>query len=385
MKQPDYYAILEVQREATAEEIKKAYRKTALKYHPDRNPNNPQAEEKFKLAAAAYEVLSDEKKRAIYDQYGHEGIKNKGFQSQGFDMDDIFSHFGDIFGEQSPFSSFFGSGGHTSTQTRTTKGTNLRISLQLTLQEIAQGITKHIKINRYVGCMSCDHTGAKDRTSLKKCSTCNGQGQVAQISQTMLGKMRVVNTCPTCRGEGQSIDIPCVACKGDGRIKKEDIVTIKIPAGVTEGMQLSMRGYGNVAVRGKSAGDLIVHIQEKEDPLFQRQKNNILYHLHISFLDAVLGQTLEVPTIDGKVKIKISPGTQSGKILRLRNKGIKDVNSYHTGDQLIFVNIYTPTHLTKQEKETLEQLRKDSDHFFPTSSKKSKSIFDKFKECFNIV
>ncbi len=383
MDKKDYYTILNVQRNATPEEIKKAYRKTALKYHPDRNPNNALAEEKFKQAAEAYEVLSDAKKRQIYDQYGHEGIKNKGFQSQNVNMEDIFTHFGDIFGNNSPFGSFFGE--NTTQNSRTRSGTNLRISLKLTLQEIAQGTEKNIRINRYVCCEKCDGTGAKDSKSLKICSTCKGNGKIAQISHTLLGQMRVVNTCPTCQGEGKSIDRPCLSCKGDGRVKKETTVKIDIPAGVEEDMQLSMRGYGNVAVRGNNPGNLIILIQEKKDAVFQRQKNNILYHLHISFLDAVLGNTLEVPTLDGKVKIKISPGTQSGKILRLRCKGIKDINDGHTvGDQLIFVNIFTPTHLSKKEKEVLEDLRQHEENFTPKKIRKEKSVFDKVKEFFNI-
>ncbi|MCC5920762.1 MAG: molecular chaperone DnaJ [Cyclobacteriaceae bacterium] len=382
MAKRDYYEVLGVGRDASAEEIKKAYRKMAIKYHPDKNPDDATAEDKFKEAAEAYEVLQDPQKRQRYDRFGHQGVNGgAGGGAGGMNMDDIFSQFGDIFGGGgSPFESFFGGDGGRGGQRRR-KGSNLRIKLKLTLDEIANGVEKNIKVKRYASCDTCGGNGAKNGTALTTCGTCGGSGQVKKVVNTMLGQMVSASTCPTCNGEGKIISDKCEACYGEGRVQKEEVIKIKIPAGVAEGMQLSMSGKGNVPPRGGVPGDLLIVVEEKEDEFLKRDGNNVVYDLYISFVDAALGTSVEVPTIGGKVKIKIPEGTQSGKILRLRNKGIKDINGYTTGDQLIHVNIWTPKQLSKEEKATLEQLR-DSANFKPNPGKNEKSIFDKMKEFF---
>lgn len=369
MAKADYYDILGVSKGATEAEIKKAYRKVAIKYHPDKNPDDKAAEEKFKEAAEAYEVLSDQQKRARYDQYGHDGVKNGpgGFGGGGMNMEDIFSQFGDIFGGGGGggFGSFFGGGG-----SRTRRGSNLRIRLSLTLEEIAKGVEKKIKVNRLV---------AADGVTFTTCSTCHGQGQVKRAVNTMLGQMVSASTCPTCSGSGQVIDKRPPGVDTSGLESKEEVVPINIPPGVAEGMQLSMSGKGNEAPGGGMAGDLIILISEKVHEELQRDENNVLYDLHISFPDAALGCEVEVPTLTGKAKIKIPAGTQAGKLLRLRGKGIPDVNRYGTGDQLIYVNVWTPKNLTKEEKEMVEKLR-ESDHFQPNPKKTDKSFFDRIRE-----
>jgi molecular chaperone DnaJ len=293
-------------------------------------------------------------------------------------MDDIFSQFGDIFGGSgSPFESFFG-GGRTSRQRR---GSNLRIKLKLTLDEIAHGVEKKIKVKRYSTCDVCGGNGAENGTALRSCPTCNGSGQTRKVVNTMLGQMVSTNTCPNCHGEGKLVDERCGNCSGEGRILNEEVISVKIPEGVGEGMQLSMSGKGNVPKRGGVPGDLLIVIEEKEDEELKRDGTNIVYDLHISFMDAALGTSVEVPTIDGKVKIKIDPGTQSGKILRLRGKGIQDINGYGKGDQLIHVNIWTPKNLSSEEKRTLENLR-DSPNFQPQPDKGDKSFFERMKEFF---
>ncbi|MEM9672766.1 MAG: molecular chaperone DnaJ [Bacteroidota bacterium] len=380
MAKRDYYEILGVSRNASPEEIKKAYRKTAIKFHPDKNPDNPEAEEQFKEAAEAYEVLGDAEKRQRYDQFGHDGVRGGagGFGGGGMSMDDIFSQFGDIFGGSgSPFESFFG-GGRSSRQRR---GSNLRIKLKLSLDEIAHGVEKKIKVKRYSTCDACGGNGAKNGTALRTCPTCNGTGQIRKVVNTMLGQMVSTNTCPNCNGEGKLVDERCDNCNGEGRILNEEVITVKIPEGVGEGMQLSMSGKGNVPKRGGVPGDLLIVIEEKEDEELKRDGTNIVYDLHISFMDAALGTSVEVPTIDGKVKIKIDSGTQSGKILRLRGKGIQDINGYGKGDQLIHVNIWTPKNLTSEEKRTLEGLR-ESPNFQPQPGKGDKSFFERMKEFF---
>lgn len=370
MAKRDYYEILGVEKGATAEEIKKAYRKTAIKFHPDKNPDDPSAEEKFKEAAEAYEVLSDSQKRQRYDQFGHQGVGGAGFGGGGMNMEDIFSQFGDIFGGGgSPFDSFFGGGGRGGQRTR--KGSNLRIKLKLTLQEIAAGVEKKIKVNRLI---------VDPDTTFKTCQACNGAGQVKRVMNTMLGQMVSTSTCPTCGGAGQTVDTRGKGTDSSGMQKKEEVISIKIPAGVSDGMQLSMSGKGN-EVAGGIPGDLLILVEEAENDQFQRDGNNVLYDLHISFVDAALGSSVEVPTIDGKVKIKIDPGTQSGKVLRLRGKGIKSIDSYGTGDQLVYVNVWTPKQLTKDEKSMLEGLR-DAENFQPDPSKSDKSFFEKMKEFF---
>ncbi len=380
MSKRDYYEILGVSKSATADEIKKAYRKVAIKFHPDKNPDDPTAEDKFKEAAEAYEVLSNPEKRQRYDRFGHQGVNGGGFGG-GMNMEDIFSQFGDIFGGGgNPFESFFGGGGGRG-QAKRRKGPNLRIKLKLTLEEVANGVEKKIKVKRHVTCKVCDGNGAKNGTSLQTCSTCGGSGQVRKVMNTMLGQMVSSSTCPNCRGEGKIVTDTCDTCKGDGRMMEEEVIPIKIPAGVSEGMQLSMSGKGNVPIRGGIPGDLLIVIEEEEHEVLKREGNNVVYDLYISFADAALGTSAEVPTIDGMVKIKIEPATQSGKILRLRGKGIQDINGYGRGDQLIHVNIWTPKQLTKEERAILEGLR-NSPNFVPNPGKNEKGFFDKMKEFF---
>ena len=367
MAKRDYYEVLGVSKSATADEIKKAYRKLAIQYHPDKNPHNPEAEDKFKEAAEAYEVLSNPDKKARYDQFGHQGLGgNGGFGGGGMNMEDIFSQFGDIFGGGG-FGSFFGGGGGR----RTKKGTNLRVKLKLNLQEIANGVEKKIKVKRHV---------VAPGVTFQSCSSCQGTGQVKKVVNTMLGQMVSASTCAVCGGSGQIVDKKPAEADSRGLIVKEEIITINIPGGVGEGMQLSMSGKGN-EIPGGIPGDLLIVIEEAEDQTLQRDGNNVIYDLHISFVQAALGDSVEVPTIDGKVKIKIDPGTQSGKMLRLKGKGIKDINGYSRGDQLIMVNVWTPTELTKEERNTLESLR-NAENFRPNPQGKEKSFFDKMKEFF---
>ena len=388
MAKRDYYEILGVSKSASADEIKKAYRKVAMQYHPDRNPGDKTAEEKFKEAAEAYEILSDQDKRAQYDRFGHAGVSGNGRGGfgggAGMNMDDIFSQFGDIFGDDI-FGSFFGGqgrgggGGRRSTGSR---GSNLRIKIKLTYEEMAKGATKTVKVKKYVNCTTCGGNGAKDKSSFQKCSTCGGSGQVRKVSNTFLGQMQTVTTCPTCNGEGTTITNKCTACKGDGRVYGEETVTMDIPAGVQEGMQLNMQGKGNAGERGGMPGDLIILIEEEAHEQLQREGLNVVFDLHISIPDAIFGSSVEVPTIDGKAKIKIPAGTQSGKIFRLKGKGFPSINnSYERGDQLIHVNVWTPQQLTAEEKEMIEKLQ-DSPNFAPKPEKNEKSFFDKVKEVF---
>lgn len=376
----DYYDILGVSKTASPDDIKKAYRKIAIKFHPDKNPDDPTAEDKFKEAAEAYEVLSNPEKRQRYDQFGHRGVNGSG-GSGGMNMDDIFSQFGDIFGGGSPFESFFG-GAATGSGRRVRKGSNLRIKLKLDLQEIANGAEKKIKVKRHVTCNTCSGNGAKNGSSLQTCSTCGGSGQVRKVVNTMLGQMVSTTTCGVCNGEGKIITDRCDVCFGEGRVLQEEALSIKIPAGVSEGMQLSMSGKGNVPPRGGVAGDLLIVIEEEEDDVLKRDGQNIIYDLYVNFADAALGTTVEVPTIEGKVKIKVDPGTQSGKILRLKGKGIKEINGYAKGDQLIHVNIWTPKQLSREETTILERLR-ESPNFTPSPGKNDKGFFERMKEFFN--
>ena len=381
MAKRDYYEILGLSRNATPEELKKAYRKTAIKYHPDKNPDNPEAEDMFKEAAEAYEILSDPQKRERYDRFGHQGVGGSGgFGGGSMNMDDIFSQFGDIFGGGSAFESFFGGGGG-GRGTRQRRGSNLRIKLKLTLDEVSHGVEKKIKVKRYVSCNVCGGNGAKNGTALQSCSTCNGTGQTRKVVNTMLGQMVSTNTCSTCNGEGKIVSQRCDNCHGEGRLMEEEVIPVQIPEGVGEGIQLSMSGKGNVPKRGGVPGDLLIVIEEAEDEDLKRDGSNIVYDLHLSFMDAVLGTDVEVPTVDGKVKIKIEPGTQSGKILRLRGKGIKDINGYGKGDQLIHVNVWTPQKVSSDEKEVLEELRK-SPNFKPQPGKGDKGFFERMKEYF---
>lgn len=380
MAKRDYYDILGVARNASADEIKKAYRKLAIKFHPDKNPGDKEAEEKFKEAAEAYEVLSNQEKRQRYDQFGHAGPAG-GFGGGSMNMEDIFSQFGDIFGGGSPFESFFGGGGQSRGGRRVQRGSNLRIKVKLTLSEIANGVEKKIKVSKSVHCQTCDGTGARDKSSFHTCSTCGGSGAVRRVTNTILGQMQTTSTCPTCNGEGTQITSKCNVCHGDGVVRGEETISINIPAGVSEGMQLSMSGKGNAAPRGGIPGDLIILVEEVPHETLKREGNNVIFDLHISFADAALGSSVEVPTIDGKAKIKIEPGTQGGKILRLKGKGVPEVNSYHRGDQLIYVNIWTPKALSREERDLLEKLA-ESPNFKPQPGKHEKSFFDRMKEYF---
>jgi len=382
MSKRDYYEVLGVSRGASADEIKKAYRKVAMQYHPDRNPGDKSAEEKFKEAAEAYEVLSDQEKRAQYDRFGHAGVNGR-VGHGNVNMEDIFSQFGDIFGDDI-FGSFFGGGGRRSggQRTRGVRGSNLRIKIKLNYEEIARGVTKQIKVKKHVVCGTCNGSGAKDKGSVQTCSTCHGTGQVRRVQNTFLGQMQTVTTCPTCNGEGTTITAKCPTCRGDGRVYGEETVTIDIPAGVGEGMQMNVQGRGNAGERGGPPGDLIVLIEEEPHKELHRDGLNVAYDLHISFPDAVFGTTVEVPTIDGRAKIKIPAGTQSGKIFRLKGKGFPGVNSYEKGDQLIHVNVWTPQNLTAEEKAMLEKLS-NSPNFTPHPDKSEKSFFDRVREMFS--
>ncbi|MDD2299408.1 MAG: molecular chaperone DnaJ [Fermentimonas sp.] len=379
----DYYEILEVSKNATAEEIKKAYRKKAIQFHPDKNPGDKSSEEKFKEAAEAYEVLSDENKRARYDQYGHAGVGSaaSGGFGGGMSMDDIFSQFGDIFGGH--FGGFGGFGGFGSSQRgrRVNRGSDLRVKVKLTLKEILNGVEKKIKVKKYVSCSHCDGNGSENGNSVSNCTTCNGSGVVTRVANTILGQMQTSSTCPTCNGDGKTITKKCSHCNGEGILREEEIITIKIPAGVGEGMQLSMSGKGNAARRGGVNGDLLIVIEEEEDPNLIRDDNDVIFNLFLSFPTAALGGTVEVPTIDGVAKVKIDPGTQPGKVLRLRNKGLPTINGYGKGDQLIHVNVYVPENLSAKERKQMEEMEK-SENFAPSTTAR-KSVFNKFKKMFD--
>lgn len=387
MAKRDYYEVLGLSKSASQQEIKKAYRKLAIKYHPDKNPDNKEAEEKFKGAAEAYEILSDEDKRARYDRYGHAGVSGNaggGFSGSGMTMEDIFRQFGDIFGDGgSPFDSFFGGGGGGRGQQRARgqRGSNLRIKVALSLEEIAKGVTKKIKVKKHVTCDTCNGSGAKDSNSVTTCGTCRGSGYVRQVKSTFLGQMQTTVICPTCNGTGQTITASCPKCKGDGRVYTEETIELEIPAGVEEGMQLSLRGKGNAGMRGGSAGDLLINIEEKAHDYLQRDGMNLIHELYLNFADAALGTSVEVPTIDGRVKIKIPSGTQSGKIFRLKGKGLPSVQSYGQGDQLIHVNVWTPKKLNDQEKDLLEKMR-GMPNFQPNPGKADKGFFEKMKDYF---
>jgi len=381
----DYYEVLGVSKNTASDEIKKAYRKVAMQYHPDRNPGDKSAEEKFKEAAEAYEVLSDTEKKKRYDQYGHAGMSgNAGFGggAGGMRMEDIFTNFGDIFGDMqgSPFEAFFGGRG-TRERTRGVRGGNLRIKVPLTLQEIAKGAHKSLKVKKYVPCETCSGSGAKDKTSFHTCTACKGSGVIRRVQNTVLGQMSTTTTCPTCNGEGQVITAKCNTCHGEGRVYGQDTIQVDIPAGVAEGMQLSMSGKGNAGERAGSPGDLIIAIEEEDHGDLKRDGNNVAYELYISFIDASLGTGIEVPTIEGKARIKIKPGTQAGEIFRLKGKGLPNVNAYGSGDQLIHVNVWVPKELNNEERNLLEKLR-DSHNFQPNPGKNEKNFFEKMRDYF---
>ncbi len=394
MAKRDFYEILGVAKNADKSAIKKAYRKTAMKYHPDRNPDNKEAEDKFKDAAEAYEILSDDQKRARYDRFGHAGVGGNagggGFRGGqgGMTMDDIFSQFGDIFGGGGGqggggFSSFFG-GQQGGGQRRPTgeRGSNLRIKVKLSLNEISNGVTKKIKVKKQITCKTCKGSGAKSSTAIKTCTTCSGSGYVRRVSNTFLGQMQTTVACPTCSGSGKMVTDKCNSCSGDGREYGEETISIEIPAGVGDGMQLSMRGKGNTGKKGGPTGDLLINIEEIQHDSLQRDGQNLIYELYLNFANAALGTSVEVPTIEGKVKIKIPAGTQAGKIFRLKGKGLPSVQSYGRGDQLIHANIWTPKKLSSEDRKLLERMRK-LPNFDPKPGKGDRGWFNKMKDYFN--
>jgi len=379
MSKKDYYEVLGVPRNAGAADIKKAYRQMALKYHPDKNPGDKEAEEKFKEAAEAYEILSSTDKRQRYDQFGHAGMGggNGGYH---MNMEDIFSQFGDIFGGHNPFESFFG-GGSRGGRRYVNKGSNLRIKVKLSLREVAHGVEKKLKVNKQVACGSCKGSGAQSASSFQQCGTCRGSGYVRRVTNTILGQMQTTTTCPSCQGEGQIIANKCKTCHGTGTMPGEEVISINIPPGVAEGMQMTVSGKGNAAQRGGVPGDLLVVIEEEEHEFLKRDHNHLLYDLYISIPDAALGTSVEVPTVEGKAKIKIEPGTHAGKVLRLKGKGLPELNSHYRGDLLVNINVWTPQHLTHDEKKLLEKLRQ-AENFQPRPGKGEKSFFEKMKEYF---
>lgn len=364
----DYYEVLGVSKGATASEIKKAYRKLALKYHPDKNPDNEEAEEKFKEAAEAYEVLSNDEKRQRYDQFGHAGVDGAaGGGFGGMNMDDIFSQFGDIFGGH------FGGGFGGRSRQRTARGSNLRIKIKLNLEDVASGARKKIRVNKLVN--------AKGVT-FQNCSTCKGTGRVQRVTQTFLGAMQTATTCPNCQGTGKIIDKKPAGADAQGLERQEEVIEIDIPAGVEDGMQLSVRGKGNAGPFDGIPGDLMVVIEVKEHEELRRDGQNLHFDAYVSFPDAALGGTIEVPTISGKARIKIEPGTQSGKMLRLKGKGLPSVQSYGVGDQFVHINVWTPKKLSKEEKELLQKLQ-TSDNFQPHPDGNEKSFFQRVKDMFS--
>ena len=382
----DYYEVLGVEKNANADEIKKAYRKAAIKYHPDKNPGDKEAEEKFKEAAEAYDVLSNPDKRARYDQFGHAGMGGAagaggfgGFSGGGFSMEDIFSQFGDIFGGH--FSGFGGFGGGSRGGQRVNRGSDIRVKVRLNLSEIANGTTKKLKINKTIACDKCGGTGAKDSSSYSTCSTCNGSGYVTRVENTFFGRMQTQGVCPTCGGAGKVITAQCDKCHGEGTQRGDEIVEIKIPAGVGEGMALTVTGKGNAARHGGVNGDLQVVIEEEHDPQLVRDGSDLIHNLNIPVTTAILGGTVEVPTVDGKAKIKIAAGTHAGKVLRLRDKGLPEVNGYGRGDILVVVDLTIPSHLTSEERKLVEKLAEMPD-FKHAESVERQNIFERMKNFF---
>ena len=383
MEKRDYYEVLGVPKDADAQTIKKAYRQKAIQYHPDKNPGDKEAEEKFKEAAEAYEVLSHPDKREQYDRFGHAGVSGAaGGGFQGFDMGDIFSHFGDLFEE-------FGIGGMGSFSSRgrsrggrvVRKGSNLRVKVKLTLEEIAKGVEKNIKVQKYVPCQHCGSTGAKSPDAVKSCPTCHGSGYTVRVQQSLFGAMQMQSECPQCHGSGKVITEKCPHCAGNGVVRGEEVITLKIPAGVSDGMQLSMNGKGNAAPDNGIAGDLYVLIEEEKHPLFERDGNNLYLEYDISFPQAVLGATVEIPTIDGKARIKIAPGTQSGTLLRLNGKGLPGMQSYQRGDLIVNVNVWVPKNLSKEYRSQIEQWM-DNPEFAPKRERRT-SFFERVRQFFN--
>ena len=374
----DYYEVLEVSKNATADEIKKAYRKKALQYHPDRNPGDKEAEEKFKEAAEAYGVLSDPDKRARYDRFGHAGMSGQDFS--GASMNDIFSQFGDILGDLFGGGGFgfnfggFGGGGQ---QRPVYRGSNLRVRVKLTLEEIATGVKKKIKVNKYVTCQKCNGSGSEDGQT-ETCKACGGKGQRVMRS----GFFTQVTTCSACGGEGRVIKKKCTACNGDGIVKGEEVIELDIPAGVAEGMQLSVRGKGNAGARNGIAGDLLILIEEEKHKDFERDESNLIHNLFISFPQAALGCNLDVPCLGGTVNVKIPAGAQSGDIIRVKGKGLPLINSSRVGDLIVNLNVWTPKKLSKDEDKIMRDLL-DSDNFKPKPGANEKGVFDKIRDFFS--
>ena len=364
----DYYEVLGVSKNADEGEIKKAYRKLALKFHPDKNPDDASAEEKFKEAAEAYEVLSNAEKKAQYDRFGHAGMGGAGGFGGGMNMDDIFSQFGDIFG-----GAFGGSFGGSRGGSRVVKGTNLRVKMKLTLEEIANGVNKKIKVNKLV---------QAEGVTYKNCPTCQGTGRITRVAQTFLGAMQTQSTCHVCQGAGKTVESKPSDADAQGLKRQEEVIEIDIPAGVEDGMQLSVRGKGNAGPFNGAPGDLIVVIEEVSHDELRREGENLHYDAFVNFADAGLGASLEVPTVGGKVKIKMDAGTQSGKVLRLRGKGLPSVQGYATGDLFVHLHIYTPTQVSKEERETLEKLR-DSENFDPQKAQQDKGFFSRMRDMFS--
>ncbi len=380
MEKRDYYEVLGVQKDASAEDIKKAYRQLALKYHPDRNPGDKNAEEKFKEAAEAYEVLSDPQKRSRYDQFGHAGMSGNGFSDfGGMNMQDIFSHMGSIFedlgiGGFSGFGGGFGGG-----RNRVQKGSNIRIKVKMTLEDIAKGVEKNIKVQKNIVCNECHGTGAKSADAIKTCPTCHGRGIVTRVQQSIFGQMQMQSECPNCHGTGKIITDKCSHCGGNGVVKGEDIINVKIPAGVSDGMQLSIRGKGN-AIGGGEPGDLLVLVEEEKHSRFERDGNNIYEEFNISFPLAVLGGTVEIPLLEGKAKVKIASGTQSSTLLRLNGKGLPDLRGYGQGDLIVNINVVVPKRITKEEKAMIEKMM-ESDTF-KVEQPKQAGFFQKVRKFF---
>ena len=381
----DYYEVLGVERNADAETIKKAYRKAAIKFHPDKNPGDKEAEEKFKEAAEAYDVLSNEDKRARYDRFGHAGMGGaaggggfSGFSGGGFSMEDIFEQFGDIFG--GAFGGGFG-GGRSSRSRTVNRGSDIRITVKLSLQEVAEGVTKKLKINKTVACDKCGGSGAKDSSSYTTCTQCNGSGYVITVQNSFFGRMQTQSVCPTCGGQGRIIKEKCSKCNGEGTERGQEIIEVKIPAGVSDGMMLTVRGKGNAARNGGVSGDLLVVIEEEHSPELIRDGNDLIHNLNITVTTALLGGEVEVPTIDGKARIKIAPGTHAGKVLRLRGKGLPDVNGYGRGDIMVVIDITIPDELTKEERNLVEKLA-EQPNFKRASGIESQNIFERMKNFF---
>ena len=376
MAKRDYYEVLGVSRTAQTDEVKSSYRKLAMMYHPDKNPDNHEAEEKFKEATEAYEVLSDTDKRQRYDQYGHEGLRNGDYHSYT-DFNDIFSHFSDIMGG-SLFDDFFGGGSRRSSSSRRQtgeRGSDIKLRLPLTMEEIALGVDKTLKIKKMIQCEKCHGSGAKGSSSNKTCPKCQGTGEIRQVTRSIIGQFINVTSCPQCGGRGKIISDPCDECRGDGRSQGEETVKIQVPAGVEQGNYIPLRGKGNAGRQGGQAGDLIVIIEEKEHPHFHRENNHVIYHLTVSFTEAALGSEIEVPTLYGTEKVKIEPGTQPGTVITLKDKGIPYLNSHGKGDEMVYVNVYVPHSLTSEEKSLLKELAQ-SENINPKRNKTEKKEKD---------